>query len=252
MNVQTRVVSRSAGSTYVVADRSSGKTMTREDVRAIWRGCRTSTSATRRSSSSTATSATTRASERRRASRSRRRTRTSPGCSRSCTSRARTATSRRSTSSTRRTSPAPGYPDDRVIAVDLENGITRVLNSDYFGESKKGGLRMWNNKVYDLGGLALHAGLKVIPTDAGEKIVHDHRPVGDRQDHHDVHHAERLAPGPGRLRRAHARRTRPRHRERLLREDVQPRPGLRAQHLRRRREAERLPRERLPGRRTAR
>jgi phosphoenolpyruvate carboxykinase (ATP) len=66
--------------------------------------------------------------------------------------------------------PAPGYPDDRVIAVDLENGITRVLNSDYFGESKKGGLRMWNTKVYGLGGLALHAGLKVIPTDSGEKV----------------------------------------------------------------------------------
>jgi len=43
---------------------------------------------------------------------------------------------------------APGYPDERVIAVDLENGITRVLGSDYFGESKKGGLRMWNDKVY--------------------------------------------------------------------------------------------------------
>ena len=66
--------------------------------------------------------------------------------------------------------PAPGYPDDRVIAVDLENGVTRVLNSDYFGESKKGGLRMWNKKVYDLGGLSLHAGIKVIPTDAGEKV----------------------------------------------------------------------------------
>ncbi|MFN8232954.1 MAG: phosphoenolpyruvate carboxykinase [Actinomycetota bacterium] len=65
---------------------------------------------------------------------------------------------------------APGYPDDRLIAVDLDNGITRVLNSDYFGESKKGGLRMWNRLVYDRGGLALHAGLKVIPTDAGEKV----------------------------------------------------------------------------------
>src|SRR5512133_792187 len=52
---------------------------------------------------------------------------------------------------------APGYPDDRVIAVDLEAGVTRVLNSDYFGESKKGGLRMWNRKVYDGGGLAVHA-----------------------------------------------------------------------------------------------
>ncbi len=65
----------------------------------------------------------------------------------------------------------PGYPDDRVIAVDLENGVTRVLNSDYFGESKKGGLRMWNDIVYGRGGLALHAGLKVIPTPAGEKTV---------------------------------------------------------------------------------
>src|SRR5215469_8377982 len=59
--------------------------------------------------------------------------------------------------------PAPGYPNDRLIAVDLKASITRVLNSDYFGESKKGGLRMWNNIVYDRGGLALHAGCKVIP-----------------------------------------------------------------------------------------
>jgi phosphoenolpyruvate carboxykinase (ATP) len=66
--------------------------------------------------------------------------------------------------------PAPGYPDDRVIAVDLENGVTRVLNSDYFGESKKGGLRMWNRIVYDRGGLSLHAGCKVIPTARGEKV----------------------------------------------------------------------------------
>jgi phosphoenolpyruvate carboxykinase (ATP) len=58
---------------------------------------------------------------------------------------------------------APGYPNDRVIAVDLNSNVTRVLNSDYFGESKKGGLRMWNNIVYSRGGLALHAGCKVIP-----------------------------------------------------------------------------------------
>src|SRR5438105_15932382 len=38
---------------------------------------------------------------------------------------------------------APGYPDDRCIAVDLEHNGTRVLNSDYFGESQKGGLRTW-------------------------------------------------------------------------------------------------------------
>ncbi len=60
---------------------------------------------------------------------------------------------------------APGYPDDRLIAVDLRDNITRVLNSDYFGESKKGGLRMWNNIVYNRGGLALHAGCKVMPRD---------------------------------------------------------------------------------------
>ncbi len=67
--------------------------------------------------------------------------------------------------------PMPDYPDDRLITVDLESGISRVMNSDYFGESKKGGLRMWNAKVYDAGGLAMHAGCKVIPTDDGEKTV---------------------------------------------------------------------------------
>ncbi|MFM7718862.1 MAG: phosphoenolpyruvate carboxykinase [Actinomycetota bacterium] len=66
--------------------------------------------------------------------------------------------------------PMPGYDNDRLIAVDLEHNVTRVFNSDYFGESKKGGLRMWNRLVYDRGGLALHAGLKVIPTPRGEKV----------------------------------------------------------------------------------
>ena len=65
---------------------------------------------------------------------------------------------------------ADGYPNDRVIAVDLDNGITRVLNSDYFGESKKGGLRMWNKLIYDRGGLPLHAGCKVIPAAGRDKI----------------------------------------------------------------------------------
>ena len=67
--------------------------------------------------------------------------------------------------------PMPGYPDDRLITVDLDSGISRVFNSDYFGESKKGGLRMWNAKVFAAGGLAMHAGCKVIPTDDGEKTV---------------------------------------------------------------------------------
>ena len=65
---------------------------------------------------------------------------------------------------------APGYPDERVIAVDLENNVTRVIGSDYFGESKKGGLRMWNRLIYDRGGLALHAGCKAVPVNGDEKV----------------------------------------------------------------------------------
>ncbi|GAA0356301.1 phosphoenolpyruvate carboxykinase [Actinoallomurus spadix] len=67
--------------------------------------------------------------------------------------------------------PMEGYPNDRLIAVDLNAGITRVFNSDYFGESKKGGLRMWNNIVYERGGLSLHAGCKVIPVGGENKTV---------------------------------------------------------------------------------
>jgi len=65
---------------------------------------------------------------------------------------------------------ATGFPQDRLIAVDLESMVTRVFNSDYFGESKKGGLRMWNKIVYDRGGLALHAGCKIIPTQKGDRV----------------------------------------------------------------------------------
>ncbi|MHB1500378.1 MAG: phosphoenolpyruvate carboxykinase [Candidatus Dormibacteria bacterium] len=66
---------------------------------------------------------------------------------------------------------APGYPKDRLITVDLESGLTRVLNSDYFGESKKGLLRMWNKLVYERGGLALHAGCKVVPVAEAERTL---------------------------------------------------------------------------------
>ncbi len=62
-----------------------------------------------------------------------------------------------------------GYNDNRVIAVYLDKWVTRVINSDYFGESKKGGLRMWNKYIYEKGGLALHAGCKIVPTDNGDK-----------------------------------------------------------------------------------
>ncbi len=65
---------------------------------------------------------------------------------------------------------AEGYPEERLIAVDLENYVTRVFSSDYFGESKKGGLRMWNKLVYERGGLALHAGCKVIPVKGKNRV----------------------------------------------------------------------------------
>jgi len=66
--------------------------------------------------------------------------------------------------------PMSGYPEERLIAVDLENNVTRVFNSDYFGESKKGGLRMWNRLMYERGGLSLHAGCKVIPVGDEKRV----------------------------------------------------------------------------------
>jgi phosphoenolpyruvate carboxykinase (ATP) len=66
---------------------------------------------------------------------------------------------------------AAGWPNERLITVDLERNVTRVFNSDYFGESKKGGLRMWNNIVYERGGLAMHAGCKIIPVRGHDRAV---------------------------------------------------------------------------------
>ncbi|MFQ5967969.1 MAG: phosphoenolpyruvate carboxykinase [Acidimicrobiia bacterium] len=57
---------------------------------------------------------------------------------------------------------APGFPNDRLIAVDLDNWVSRVFNADYFGESKMSGLRMWDALMYLRGGLAMHCGSKVI------------------------------------------------------------------------------------------
>ena len=60
---------------------------------------------------------------------------------------------------------APGQPNHRLITVDLDNYVTRVFGSDYFGESKMGGLRMWNHLVYQRGGLAMHSGAKTFPAE---------------------------------------------------------------------------------------
>src|SRR5438876_5427597 len=64
---------------------------------------------------------------------------------------------------------AEGFPDDRLIMVDLEQGVTRVFNSDYFGESKKGGLRRGNRLVYDRGGRPRNGGCRIILTEWGGK-----------------------------------------------------------------------------------
>jgi phosphoenolpyruvate carboxykinase (ATP) len=61
--------------------------------------------------------------------------------------------------------PAPGMPDDCLITVDLSTWTTRVFGSDYFGESKMGGLRMWNKLVHERGGLAMHSGAKTFPAE---------------------------------------------------------------------------------------
>jgi len=169
VNVQTKVVSRSAGSTFVVAERSSGKTMTREEYDRIAKmqdeylrdkeilvidGSIGNDPNFFTKTRLTIEKANANIAGMQQKLYFPREDRDEPEVQVIYTPNLE----------------APGYPDDRVIAVDLANGVTRVLNSDYFGESKKGGLRMWNKKVFDLGGLSLHAGLKVIPTADGEKV----------------------------------------------------------------------------------
>ena len=170
VNVQTRVTSRSAGSTFIVAERSSGKTMTRGEYERIAQmqddylhgkevvvvdGYIGNDPSFRTKARLTIEKANANIAGMQQKLYFPREDRDDPEVQVVYTPNL----------------PAPGFPDDRVIAVDLENGVTRVLNSDYFGESKKGGLRMWNKKVYDLGGLSLHAGLKVVPTADGEKVL---------------------------------------------------------------------------------
>ncbi len=57
---------------------------------------------------------------------------------------------------------APESPAQVAIVVDLQNWTTHVLGSDYFGESKKGMLRMLCEYSYQLGGLVMHAGAKAV------------------------------------------------------------------------------------------
>lgn len=61
-------------------------------------------------------------------------------------------------------------PGKQAIIVDLENYVTHVMGSDYFGESKKGALRMLAALHYGSGGLVMHAGAKEITT-RGAKLT---------------------------------------------------------------------------------
>jgi len=60
---------------------------------------------------------------------------------------------------------ADGMPGNQAIIVDLEHMKTHVMGPDYFGESKKGALRMLAELIYGRGGLLLHAGAKAVKVD---------------------------------------------------------------------------------------
>ena len=62
-------------------------------------------------------------------------------------------------------------PGRQAILVDMENWTTHVIGADYFGESKKGVLRMLNHLVYQEGGLVLHAGAKAVTKPNGQRVT---------------------------------------------------------------------------------
>lgn len=66
---------------------------------------------------------------------------------------------------------AEDMPGRQAILVDLESRTTYVMGPDYFGESKKGVLRMLNEYVFRKGGLVLHAGAKAVTRRDGKRIT---------------------------------------------------------------------------------
>ncbi|MGB3052474.1 MAG: phosphoenolpyruvate carboxykinase (ATP) [Polyangiales bacterium] len=62
-------------------------------------------------------------------------------------------------------------PGGQAIIADMANWTTYVMGADYFGESKKGVLRMLNHFVYEKGGLVLHAGAKAVTATSGETVT---------------------------------------------------------------------------------
>ncbi len=66
---------------------------------------------------------------------------------------------------------AEGMPGGQAILVDLERWTTYVIGPDYFGESKKGVLRMLNHWVWLRGGLVMHAGAKAVTMPDGGRVT---------------------------------------------------------------------------------
>jgi phosphoenolpyruvate carboxykinase (ATP) len=66
---------------------------------------------------------------------------------------------------------AEGMPGGQAILVDLEGWRTYVIGPDYFGESKKGVLRMLNHWIFQTDGLVLHAGAKAITLPGGRRTT---------------------------------------------------------------------------------
>ncbi len=56
----------------------------------------------------------------------------------------------------------PDVPGKQRIIVDLDNYRTYIMGADYFGESKKGALRMLADLHFKSGGLVMHAGAKAV------------------------------------------------------------------------------------------
>jgi len=64
----------------------------------------------------------------------------------------------------------PEIEGGQAIVVDLDNYVTYIMGADYFGESKKGALRMLADLLYKNGALVMHAGAKEI-VDGSERVT---------------------------------------------------------------------------------